>query len=92
MTQELWGVFGNNGNIAEMDWPKYDEEKTKDDTVTIAVQVNGKVRDQLDVAVDIAEEKIKKIALESKKVQKWLEGSEPKKVIYVKGRLVSVVV
>jgi leucyl-tRNA synthetase len=85
---ELWEKYGKG----EMVWPKYDPAKIVEDEITIVVQVNGKVRDELKVAVDISEEEVKKLALASEKVQKWLDGKEPKKVIYVKGKLVSVVV
>jgi leucyl-tRNA synthetase len=54
--------------------------------------VNGKVRETITVSADISEEEAKKVALGNEKVQKWMEGKEPKKVIYVKGKLVSIVV
>ncbi|MBU0596884.1 class I tRNA ligase family protein [Patescibacteria group bacterium] len=85
---ELWEQYGEG----DMVWPKYDPTKIVEDEITIAIQVNGKVRDELTVSVDISEEEIKKLALESEKVDKWIDGKEPKKVIYVKGKLVSVVV
>ena len=90
--EEVWVKLGNEKSIIGQSWPEYDENKIVEDTVTVALQVNGKVRDEIEVGVDISEEEIKKLALESGKVQKWLEGKEPKKVIYVKGKLVSVVV
>ncbi|MDD2657005.1 MAG: leucine--tRNA ligase [Patescibacteria group bacterium] len=92
MAEELWAMYGNGQGISTQKWPEYDEAKIKEDVITIVVQVNGKVRDSLDVPVDISEEDIKNKALALENVQKWLEGKEPKKVIYVKGRLVSVVV
>ncbi|MFA4831210.1 MAG: alpha/beta fold hydrolase [Patescibacteria group bacterium] len=85
---ELWEKYGEG----EMTWPKYDPEKIVEDEITVVVQINGKVRDELRVPVDISEEEVKKMALESEKVGKWLEGRGVKKVIYVKGRLVSIVV
>ena len=62
------------------------------DKITLVVQVNGKVRDSIDVPAEISEEDIKVQVLALENVKKWLEGKEPKKVIYVKGRLVSIVV
>ncbi|MFA7314706.1 MAG: leucine--tRNA ligase [Candidatus Magasanikbacteria bacterium] len=92
MAEELWESLGNTNSISTEKWPEYDETKIKEDIITIVVQVNGKVRDSIDVPAEIYEEdiKIKVLALEN--VQKWLGDKEPKKVIYVKGKLVSVVV
>lgn len=90
--EELWSMFGVGGSVALATWPAYDAALAKDSEVTVAVQVNGKVRAELVVSPDIAEEEIKTMALTNETIQKWLEGKEPKKVIYVKGRLVSIVV
>lgn len=92
ITEELWSELGNEGSIHNADWPAYDESKLVEDTITIAVQVNGKVRDEFEVAADEPEEAVKEAALAREAVQKWLDGNEPKKVIYVQGRLVNIVV
>jgi len=92
ITEELWSQLGDESSIFESKWPQYDAELAKDDEITLAVQVNGKLRDTLVVPADIEEEAAKALALKSEKVFKWLEGKEPKKVIYVAGKLVSIVV
>ena len=92
MCEELWNMLGHKDSLAIEAWPKYDEELAKDAELTLAVQVNGKLRDTLLVVAGIAEDEAKKLALSSDKIQKWLEGKEPKKVIYVKDKLVSIVV
>jgi len=92
MSEELWSELGNSGSIFESAWPTYQAELAKDDEITLAVQINGKLRDTLTVSAEISEDDVKKMVLASEKVQKWLDGQEPKKVIYVKGKLVSVVV
>jgi leucyl-tRNA synthetase len=92
LTEELWSQLGNEGSVFESEWPKYDEELSKDEEITLAVQVNGKLRDTLIVSADISEEEAKKLVLDSEKIQKWLEGKIPKKVIYIKGKLISIVV
>ena len=92
MCEELWGVLGNKKTLVYEPWPKYDLELTKESIVTLAVQINGKVRDEISIDADASEDEVKKLALASEKVQKWLEGKEPKKIIYVKGKLVSIVV
>jgi leucyl-tRNA synthetase len=92
MAEELWHELGRDSSITVEDWPKYDESKIVEDAVTLAVQVNGKLRATVEASVDISEDDAKALALEQSNVQKWLEGKEPKKVIYVKGKLVSIVV
>ncbi len=69
-----------------------DEAATKEDSIELPVQINGKVRDRITVPAEATEDKIKSAALASETVQKYLEGKEPKKVIVAKGRLVSIVV
>ena len=92
LCEELWSVLGNRKTLVYEPWPEYNLELTKESTMTLAIQINGKVRDEITVAAETSQEEIKKLALVSEKVQKWLDGKEPKKVIYVKGKLVSVVV
>jgi leucyl-tRNA synthetase len=70
----------------------YDSARIVSDTVTIAVQVNGKLRDTFEASADISEDDAKHTALTRPNVQKYLDGKEPKKVIYVEGKLISIVV
>ena len=91
LCEELWSLLGKKKSISAEEWPKYDMALAKDENITLAVQVNGKLRDTLEVPAEISEAEAKAKALNSEKVQKWLEGKEPKKVIYVKGKLVSIV-
>jgi leucyl-tRNA synthetase len=86
-------------SIHTQPWPKVDEAAAKEDEITIPIQVNGKLRDRIVVPADASEEQIKSAALASEVVQKYLrsaagaaEGKKPKQVIYVKGRLVNIVV
>lgn len=92
LAAELWSQSGYTGNIWENAWPKFDAAKLVSDTVKVVVQVNGKLRDELMLASNVAEEAAKEQALASEKVKKHLEGKEIVKVIYVPGRLVSIVV
>jgi len=92
MAEEIWEKLGHKDSIVFEKWPEYDEELAKEEKIELVVQVNGKVRDKIQVAADIAEDEAKKLALESEKVQKWLAGKEAKKLIFVSGKLVSVVV
>jgi leucyl-tRNA synthetase len=91
ITEELWSRRGRPFSIHQQSWPNWDENIAKEETITLVVQVNGKVRDKIEVAADSPEETLRQIALESDKIQKWLEGETPRKVIVVKGRLVNIV-
>ncbi len=92
LCEEIWSQLGNNGSIALEAWPEYNEALTKEQEITLAVQINGKLRDTISVDAEITEAAAKEAVLASQAVQKWLEGKEPKKIIYVKGKLISIVV
>ena len=92
IAEELWEKFGDGTPLAFSTWPKFDASLAKESMITIVVQVNGKVREQFEVPAEISEDEIKQQALASEKIQKWLDGKEPKKIIYVKGKLVSIVI
>ena len=70
----------------------YDKEKIIDNLITIAVQVNGKVRSEITISNDTSEDDVKNIALTNEDVISWIDGKEVKRVIYVKGRIVNIVV
>ena len=91
MADELWVQLGGEGLVQNASWPVWDEALIVEDTITIAVQVNGKLRGEIAVGKDTDAEEIKAKALAHENVAKFVPG-EPKKIIYVPGRLVSVVV
>jgi len=90
--EELWNRLGEEELIANAEWPSWDSELVKDETITIVVQVNGKKRDELQVARDTEKEEIERLALESENAQRFMAGKSPKRVIVVPGRLVNIVV
>ena len=93
IAEELWtNHLGKPYSIHQQKWPHVDEAAAREDSIEIPVQVNGKVRDRIVVAVDASEEEIRTAALASEIIQKYLEGKEPRKVIVAHGKLVSVVV
>ena len=92
LAEEMWSALGHKKSICLESWPEYDESKLVDETITMVVQVNGKVRASLSVAANISEDDAKSQALAQDNVKKWLVGKEPKKVIVVPGKLVSIVV
>ena len=92
IAEELWSQLGKPYSIHTQPWPTVNEAATKEDTIELPIQINGKVRDRIIVPAEATEDEIKSAALASETVQKYLEGKEPKKVIVAKGRLVSIVV
>lgn len=92
IAEELWSVLGNEGSVHTTDWPVYDESLMQESEMTIAVQVNGKIRGDFSIAVDADEGTVKSEAQALPSVLKWTEGKEIRKVIYVPGKLVSIVV
>lgn len=90
ITEELWHNLGNTESIAYSTWPTYDEEKTKQNTFNLPIQVNGKLRSNIDIPMDLSEVEIKEIA--HKQVVNYLEGKEIVKEIYVKNKIYNIVV
>ena len=90
--EELWEILGHKESIAYEKWPTYDIELTKNDEVTVVVQVNGKIRDKLLVSVNTSKEELEKLALESEKVKAFINGASIRKVIVVPNKLVSIVI
>ena len=92
MADEMWVQLGGEGLIQNAKWPVWDDSLIVEDMITIAVQVNGKLRGEVAVQKDVADEEIKALALAHENVAKFVGDQKPAKVIYVPGRLVSVVV
>ena len=90
--EELWQRLGNSERLTFSPWPEFNPEWAAEEMLTIVVQVNGKLRAQLEVAVDTGEEEVKAAALEDEKVSRFVEGKTVRKVIYVPGKLVNIVV
>ena len=92
MAEELWETVGFKGSVHQQKWPTWDEKALIESTVTLPVQVNGKLRDQIELPADIDEAGARKAAEASEKVQKYLEGTQIIKFIYVPKRMISFVV
>ncbi len=92
IAEELWVRTGHDYSVHTQSWAEVDKAATKEEEVTLIVQVNGKLRDRLTVPANISEEQARQAALDSENVAKYLEGKTPKMVIYVPGRLVNIVV
>jgi leucyl-tRNA synthetase len=91
LAEELWQRLGHAQSLAAEPWPTADPALLEEPTLTLAVQVNGKRRDEIEVPADADEEAIRRAALASPGVARQLEGREPKRVIVVPGRLVNIV-
>jgi leucyl-tRNA synthetase len=91
IAEEIWSLLGKPYSIHQQPWPKLDEEAAKEEEIELVIQVNGKLRDKVNVPVDVTEEKAKEIALASEIVQKHLGGKAPRKVIFVRGKLINIV-
>jgi len=91
MTEELWNQLGNEGLIQFTQWPVWDDALIVEDTISIAVQVNGKLRGDIQVSKDTTKEEIETLSLEHENVAKFVGEQKPAKIIYVPGRLVNIV-
>ena len=99
--EELWSSFAKASkdkqfniktSIHSRPWPKYDPKLIKEEIITLVIQVNGKVRDKIEVEADISEEKARELAISREKIKKWIKGKKIKKVIFVPGKLINLVV
>lgn len=90
--EEMWQKLGHTDSIAYETWPTFDESKLVKNEVTIGVSINGKVRDSITLSKTATQEEAMILALASEKVSKWTEGKTIRKVIYVPGRILNIVV
>jgi leucyl-tRNA synthetase len=93
VAEELWVRTGHEYSIHNQRWPEYDPAIAAEEEITLVVQVNGKVRDRIQVPVSISEEDAKRLALESDGAQRHMDGKPARKVIYIaKDGMVNIVV
>jgi leucyl-tRNA synthetase len=92
IAEELWNSLGNSGSILDAAFPKFEERYIKETTKEYPVAINGKTRTELKLALDITQQQVEEIVLKDAVVLKWLEGKQPKKIIYVKNKMINVVV
>ena len=91
IAEELWEKLGNTASIFKAAWPSWDEECIKEDIVTVVIQINGKVKDRLNVPVGTSKEVTEKLAIESPKIKAVVDGQNIKKIIVVPEKLVNIV-
>jgi leucyl-tRNA synthetase len=92
IAEELWAQTGRPYSIHQQSWPAFDPDLAAEEVITLIVQINGKLRARIEVPADIGEEAAKETALADSNIQRHIEGKEIRKIIYVPGRLVNIVV
>jgi leucyl-tRNA synthetase len=92
IAEELWARTGRPYSIHAQAWPHWDEAVAAEETITIPVQVNGRVRDRIQVPVDVDKETMRSLALQTEGAQRHLEGKTIAQVVVVPGRLINIVV
>jgi leucyl-tRNA synthetase len=92
LAHELWEVKGHGSMLADESWPAWDPALAKEETATLVIQVNGKVRDRVEVSADITSEQATDLAMSSDKIQSWIDGQEVQRVIARPPNLVNVVI
>jgi leucyl-tRNA synthetase len=92
LTDELWQQTGHNSSIHTTSWPTYEEALTKDEAFTLVIQVNGKVRERIEVPAGISEQEVRVLVLSNTRVASFIGEATVQKVIYIPGRLANIVV
>jgi leucyl-tRNA synthetase len=92
ISEELWQTLGHTDCLSETAWPEYDRTAVVDEEILVVVQVNGKLRSKITVPAGTDEDTVKSAALADEKVKVFLEGVQVRKVVYVPGKLVNIVV
>ncbi|MBC7886517.1 MAG: leucine--tRNA ligase [Ferruginibacter sp.] len=92
IAEELWNRLGNSNSILDAAYPVFDGKYLVESSKEYPISINGKVRANINLALSLEQAEVEKIVLENEVVQKWLDGREPKKIIYVKNKMVNVVI
>ena len=92
VAEELWNLLGNEGSVLDAMYPPIESKYLVESTKNYPVAVNGKTRTELNIALDATQQQVEELVLGNDVIKRWLEGKPPKKVIYVKGRMVNVVI
>ncbi|MDQ6985405.1 MAG: leucine--tRNA ligase [Candidatus Dojkabacteria bacterium] len=92
ISEELWNKSGNEFSVHKQSWPSFDEAMTIESSVEMGVQINGKVRGSIQIAVDATEENAIELALAEANIQKYVGDNKPKKIIYIPGKILNIIV
>ena len=92
VAEELWHVLGNQGSVLDAPYPKVEEKYLVESTKNYPIAINGKTRTELNIALDATQQQVEELVLADDVVKKWLEGNPPKKIVYVRNKMINVVV
>ena len=92
IAEELWSQLGNSGSILDAEYPAFNAALLVESSKEYPVSINGKLRTNLTLALDIDQKQVEELVLQNEIVQKWLEGKDPKKIIFVKNKMINVVI
>jgi len=92
IAEELWSQLGNTGSVLDADYPALEEKYLVETSKEYPLSINGKLRTTLTLSLELQQTEVEAIVLQNDVVQKWLEGKAPKKIIFVKGKMINVVV
>jgi leucyl-tRNA synthetase len=92
ISEELWSLLGNKDSIVDANFPKFEEKYIKESSKAYPVAINGKTRTELTITLDATQQQVEEIIMSNEIVKKWLEGKSPKKIIYVKNKMINVVI
>lgn len=91
VAEQIWSMLGFKGMVLVQKWPKFNEKLIQEEKILLLIQVNGKVRDKIEVAANISQKEAEKISLSSEKIKGFMEGKEFVKVIFIPGKLINIV-
>ncbi len=92
ISDEIWHLIGNSKSVHLEKWPVFDEDAIKENSYELVIQINGKVRDKINVEINISDDKIKEKTLVRPNVKKWIDNKTIRKIIIVKGRIINIVI
>ena len=92
IAEELWSQLGNTGSVLDADYPALEEKYLVETSKEYPLSINGKLRTTLTLSLELQQTEVEAIVLQNDVVQKWLEGKAPKKIIFVKGKMINVVI
>ena len=92
IAEEIWHLLGFKNSVHKEKWPSFNSEAVKEDNYQLVIQVNGKVRDRINVNHQMEDDQIKKIVLERSNILKWIKNKQIKKIIIVKGKIMNIVI
>jgi len=92
LAEEIWSTLGGDGLVTEAKWPLLDNSMLINDTIILPIQVNGKLRDKIEIIHDLSKSEIEKIVLERHAILRILDGNTPKKIIVVPRKIINIVI